>query len=276
MSPYVSVIMSAYNEPEEYLRKSIESVLNQTHTDFEFIIILDNPDNKKAKEVLKEYENNDNRIILLENEKNIGLAPSLNRGVKVARGKYIARMDADDIALPEMFEKLLCFLENNPDYAACFAQVFFIDEDGNLLNRENSDVMTDEQIRKVIFIHNPLHHPTAMIRKHVGDELEWYREDLKKSEDWDFWLRILSEYKIYRLPEKLLYYRLRMYGMSRKGFFDNVKHDMRLLLHAIFDYGYPKYYLLYVPLCIVVDLLRFLQIDILLKVYHKVKKYVIH
>ena len=183
MSPYVSVIMSAYNEPEEYLRKSIESVLNQTHTDFEFIIILDNPDNKKAKEVLKEYENNDNRIILLENEKNIGLAPSLNRGVKVARGKYIARMDADDIALPEMFEKLLCFLENNPDYAACFAQVFFIDEDGNLLNRENSDVMTDEQIRKVIFIHNPLHHPTAMIRKRVGDEMGRYREDLKKSED---------------------------------------------------------------------------------------------
>ena len=171
MSPHVSVVMSVYNESEEYLRKSIESILNQTYTDFEFIIILDNPDNKKAKDILKEYENKDGRIILLENEKNMGLAPSLNRGVKVARGKYIARMDADDIALPERFEKQLYFLENNQDYAVCFTQVFFIDEDGNLLDRENSDVMTDEQIRKVIFIHNPLHHPTAMIRKHVGDEL---------------------------------------------------------------------------------------------------------
>jgi glycosyltransferase involved in cell wall biosynthesis len=126
MKPYISAVMSVYNESEEYLRKSIESILNQTYTDFEFIIILDNPDNKKARDILKEYENKDDRIVLLENEKNIGLAPSLNRGVKVARGKYIARMDADDIALPQRFEKQVYFLENNPDYAVCFTQVFLL------------------------------------------------------------------------------------------------------------------------------------------------------
>ena len=101
--------MSIYSEEEEWIRESIDSILNQTFSDFEFIIINDNPNRDKNNSLLTEYTRIDNRIIIITNEENIGLTKSLNKGLEIARGKYIARMDADDISLPTRFEKQVDF-----------------------------------------------------------------------------------------------------------------------------------------------------------------------
>lgn len=100
-SPLVSVVMAIYNEPVEWMRQAIDSILYQSFKDFEFIIINDNPIRVENKEILDEYSAKDSRVIVVLNEENIGLTKSLNKGLAIASGEYIARMDADDIAMPE-------------------------------------------------------------------------------------------------------------------------------------------------------------------------------
>lgn len=118
-NPKVSVIMSVYKEPVEWLHESIDSILNQTFTDFEFIIICDNPSYDEGIALLYAYKEKDHRIVLIENEKNLGLTKSLNKGITVAKGDFIARMDADDISLPERFEKQMSLLEKHPEIGVC-------------------------------------------------------------------------------------------------------------------------------------------------------------
>ena len=117
--PKISVLMSVYNEPIDWMRQAIESILNQTYKDFEFIIVNDNPEREENQFVLNEYRNKDSRIIILCNEHNIGLTKSLNKGLTVANGEYIARMDADDIALPKRFEKQALYLAKNKNVFLC-------------------------------------------------------------------------------------------------------------------------------------------------------------
>ena len=114
----VSVIMSNYNTPESYLREAIESVLNQTYADFE-LIIIDDCSTDNSLEIIREYK--DERIVVLENKENMGITKSLNRGLSVARGEFVARMDADDICFPKRFEKQVQFLKENPGYIVCGA-----------------------------------------------------------------------------------------------------------------------------------------------------------
>ena len=97
MSVKLSVVMSIYKEPVEWMRQSIDSILNQTFTDFEFVIVNDNPIRSENRDILDEYSKKDFRIIVLSNDENIGLTKSLNKGLRISKGKYIARMDADDI-----------------------------------------------------------------------------------------------------------------------------------------------------------------------------------
>ncbi len=108
--PKISVVMPVYNTKEEWLREAIESILNQSYKDFEFIIIDDGSD-KSIEPIVNSY--NDARIVLIRQE-NLGIAKSLNYGFKISKGEYIARMDSDDISLPERFEKQVNFLDKNP------------------------------------------------------------------------------------------------------------------------------------------------------------------
>ena len=119
-SGLVSVIMSNYNTPEEYLRESIESILNQTYSHIEFIIV-DDCSTDNSLNVIKSYK--DDRIVLIENTENLGLTKSLNKALKQAKGEFVARMDADDISLPTRFEKQVAFLKQNSDVDAIKALV---------------------------------------------------------------------------------------------------------------------------------------------------------
>ena len=109
----VSVIMSTYKEEEIFLRQAIESILDQTYKDFEYIIILDNPDNDLHIKIIEEYTNIDKRIKFYINKKNIGLTASLNKGLELAKGIYICRMDADDISISNRIENQKKYLEEN-------------------------------------------------------------------------------------------------------------------------------------------------------------------
>ena len=111
--PSVSVIMSTYKEKEKFLREAIESILNQSFQDFEFIIILDNPDNELHISIIEEYALKDKRIRFYKNETNLGLTQSLNIGLSLAKGKYICRMDADDISENNRIELQKYYLEEN-------------------------------------------------------------------------------------------------------------------------------------------------------------------
>ena len=126
----VSVILSVYNEKIEWIKLSVESILNQTYTNLELIIILDNPKNKIITNYLNEISSKDIRIKLLVNHKNIGLAESLNRGLAISKGDFIARMDADDIAYLNRLSLQVVFLKKNQNIDLLSSSVDYIDENG--------------------------------------------------------------------------------------------------------------------------------------------------
>ena len=125
----ISVVMSNYNTPINYLKESIDSVLNQTYSNFEFIIIDDGSTDDSLK-FIKSYD--DPRIKLIVNEENIGLTKSLNKGLKAAQGEFIARMDSDDICYPERFEKQIEYMRKHPDTTVCGTWPNILDENGNI------------------------------------------------------------------------------------------------------------------------------------------------
>ena len=214
-NPEISVVMSVYNG-ETFLESAIESVLNQTFSNFEFIIINDHSTDKTA-EILQNWEEKDNRILVFEKPINKGFkgfVENLNLGISKSRGKYIARMDADDLCMPDRFEKQRAYLEKNPE-------VFLVGSAMELINDKNEKIgelkaLTDlESIKKRTRIDNPIFHPTILFRNEA--EL-FYREKFYACEDFDFHLRKLSEKRIlHNLPENLLKYRVLEESISRKG-----------------------------------------------------------
>ena len=144
----LSVLMSVYKEDTRYLREAIESILNQTYTDFEFVIVGDTPlsDRERVFGVIREYALKDRRIKFFPNENNIGLTKSLNVGLSHCSGKYIARMDADDISVSTRLEKQVVFMEANPKILASSAWFEFIDEEGNYSGNIVRHIASAEQI----------------------------------------------------------------------------------------------------------------------------------
>lgn len=210
----ISVLMCVYNERLDWIKQAVQSILNQTYKDFEYIIVIDNPMLEQEKLIfLQEMEKKDDRIVLCYNEENIGLMKSLNRGIELVHGEYIARMDADDISFPERLEKEIDYLEKN-DFDMISAYRIDIDEEGEEIC-QNSGVFNnpDKHLRYSNFIV----HPLVLVKTEVMCALNGYR-DFYNSEDYDMWLRILSAgYKIGILKEHLIYYRIRRSSMSLKN-----------------------------------------------------------
>lgn len=198
--PLISVIMSTYND-ELYIEKSLESILHQTVRDFELIIFDDcSSDGTVAK--IREYE--DARIHLICNEENCGLTKNLNKGLRIAKGRYIARMDGDDISELTRFEKQLAFLEKHPEVylISCHAQNF---GESNLVNRikGNSDELQCRMLIRPVFAH-----PGFMMRRELIDEGFLYDESFRTAQDYEFAVRVAKEHAIGMVPEILLYYRV--------------------------------------------------------------------
>ena len=172
--PLVSVVMSVYNG-ERYLDECMQSILQQTFTNFEFIVINDGSSDKSL-EILKKYEQKDNRISIM-NQENVGLSVSLNRGITLAKGKYIARMDADDISYPARFEEQVKLLENDMKCIICGAQADIIDKGGQKIYSTNLAARW-EDIKEAL-PSNPFMHFLTMFRKEQYIIAGGYNEKIK-------------------------------------------------------------------------------------------------
>lgn len=215
----VSVIMSTYKEEEIFLRQAIESILNQTYKDFEYIIILDNPDNNLHIRIIKEYANLDKRIKFYVNEKNMGLTASLNKGLGLAKSKYICRMDADDISINNRIENQKRYLEeNNYDLIGGISQM--IDENGKSIYSIKKVPTNMDKIKKALRYNQIISHPTWFGKKEVFDKLNGYR-NMPLCEDYDFTLRaVLNGYKISNIDETVLKYRMTSSSISRSNLYE--------------------------------------------------------
>jgi len=184
-NPDISVVMSVFNGGD-YLRKSIESILNQSYLNFEFIII-DDGSTDTSLEIIKSYK--DNRIVLI-NRKNKGFITSLNEGIEKSKGKYIARMDADDISFPSRLEKQFDFIEKN-NLDICGGHYLLINKNGKI-NGLNVVPTSHKMCTLSLFFKVPFAHPSVMIRKQFLDEnsLEYGQSSYKIAEDLDLWLRM--------------------------------------------------------------------------------------
>jgi glycosyltransferase involved in cell wall biosynthesis len=207
--PVISVIMPAYNAAK-YLGTSIQSILNQTYSDFEFIIINDTSTDNTAQ-ILSKYQAIDSRISIITHTKNTGIVGALNDGLDVAVGKYIARMDDDDISMPDRFEKQIEFLESNSDTFLIGTGAMLIDEEGNDL-RFKQVLTGSEQVKKAIEKVNAPIHPSIMFRNGFGYK---YRSKIINAEDLDLYLRLILDGKVIdNLNLPLIKYRLRPNSLS--------------------------------------------------------------
>lgn len=194
----ISVVMPVYNG-EKYLREAIDSILNQTCTDFEFIILND-ASTDETEEIILSYDAP--RITYARNETNLQIANTLNKGIALAKGKYIARMDADDISLPERFERQIKFMEDNPDIDVCGCSMKTFGMQ-NVIYRFSK---THDEIMVELLCGFALAHPTIMGKRSFFLE-HHYAAAYNKAEDYDLWTRTVKESEFANLPDVLLLYR---------------------------------------------------------------------
>lgn len=219
IQPHISVIMPVYNG-EKYLKEAIDSILNQTFTNFEFIIINDGSIDR-TEEIILSYT--DSRIIYIKNETNLQIVESLNKGISIAKGKYIARMDSDDISLPTRLEKQYLFMEAHKkiDVSGTWAKTF-----------GKSDYvlrpLTDNcEIKAKLFFDSPFIHPSVMFKASSLSHFR-YTKHYNKAEDYGLWVEMSSTATFGNLPEVLLMYRLHQNQTFYQ--YSNIQNDIAELL----------------------------------------------
>ncbi len=204
-SPQISVVMPVYNG-EPYLAEAVESVLNQSFTDFEFIIINDASSDQTAK-ILADYSRQDQRIKLFTNQFRLGIIQNLNKGLSLAQGEYIARQDADDISLPQRFEKQVQRLKEHPETVLVSCNLEIIDFEGKHLYELRRSCHPGLVAWYLLFQNRLAGHSQVMFRKAVALKLDGYSEAKLHIEDYDLWSRLANIGSIDILPEILLKYR---------------------------------------------------------------------
>lgn len=223
--PKVSVIMPAYNG-EKYIKTAVDSILNQSFTDFELIIIND-ASTDATEDILLSY--GDERIVYLKNGKNLGVAGTLNRGLSVACGEYVARMDADDISEPERLEQQVAYMDAHPDTVVCGTDVTIFGE--GMEPQMGSFPKGDGKIKTTLLFVSPFVHPSVMVRTAAlrGGGF-CYEEDYEKVEDYRLWIRLSHVGAFANLPQRLLRYRVHPGQVTAVS--SQAQHEGRLRLAA--------------------------------------------
>lgn len=204
--PKVSVLMSVYGTKPEYLKTTIQSILDQTFKDFEFLILDDCPTDTREN-VIKSFK--DKRIKYSQNKTNIGITPSRNKLIQMAKGKYLAVMDHDDIALPKRFEEQVRFLDNHPDVGVVGCQYQIVPN-----GRKSRLPTTNEEIQMGLMQDCMILHPSSMIRANVLKKYP-YKAEFSPSEDYALWCDLIGKTKFYNLPQILFHYHLHEANTSR-------------------------------------------------------------
>lgn len=201
----ISVLTTVLN-CEKYIAQSIESILNQTFTDFEYIIVNDGSTDNTYR-IIQEYASKDNRIIIINNEKNIGIVKSLNKALDIAKGKYIALQDGDDISFPKRLEEQYMFLENNHDYVLVGSNIIVMDEYENFISEPMRPINNLDAKFGLLF-RCIFSHPSIMYRKKVLDDNNLkYDENYIHAEDFRLITQISQYGKIFNIKNPLIKYR---------------------------------------------------------------------
>lgn len=226
--PKISVIMSVYKEPVEWIKQSIDSILNQTYSDFEFIIINDKPDRVENTTLLNYYISRDSRIKVSTNQTNLGLTKSLNKALGIATGEYIARMDADDIAHPNRFERQVRIMDNNLEIGVCGCNVCEFGVSNRILR------YPEKMDSVFMFLKSPFAHPTVFIRKAILHGSH-YNEEFVVSQDYGLWTELYAKgIQFYNIQDTLLNYRVSEQQISKSKL--QLQHSIsRLLRRKNFD-----------------------------------------
>jgi len=232
--PLISILMPVYNAGG-FLVKAIESILAQTYENWE-LLAIDGGSKDNSLEILKKYAKKDSRIKIITNGKHQGISHSLNLGIPKAKGKYIARMDADDVSLPNRFAEQIKLLENSPNLVACGGQAEMIDEKAHVF-AEKRFPTNPKVLREMIMKMIPLQHPILMVRTKVFKKYR-YLENLPTAEDVDMLFYLLSKGEISNVDQVVYQYR----KASTSNAYKNVKKTfyitLKTRLAAIKKYGY--------------------------------------
>lgn len=234
-NPTVSVVMPVYNSAR-YLPLAIESILDQTYSNFEFIII-DDGSTDASWDIISRYSLRDKRIKARRNPSNLGICRTLNQGLSLAKGDYIARMDSDDWSYPDRLSKQLTFMRNHPKVVICGGDIEVCDSNLQVKNHRYYPV-PDKKIREKIFRINPFAHPATMYKKQLALEVGGYNEKLSSVEDYDLYFRLGNYGKFANLTDTLLKLRIRHDSISSANTRRQAFLHLYVRVKAITEYGY--------------------------------------
>ncbi|CAM7368075.1 TPA: glycosyltransferase family 2 protein [Klebsiella pneumoniae] len=228
-TPLVSVILPAFNA-EMFLRESISSILNQSLKNIELVIINDGSTDS-TEDIIKSFS--DNRIVYLKNTINLGIIKTLNKGIDNAKGKYIARMDADDISMPNRLKRQIEVLENDESIDIVNIKAYILNDSGTFYTKnKGSFAASSNTMRYLQYLRNMIMHPGVMVKKDIMQHFK-YRdsEEVLHIEDYDLWLRLFNAgYKCFTIDDELLYYRFNPNSISRTK--QNEQHNRLIALSA--------------------------------------------
>lgn len=234
--PEVSVLMPIYKTTEAYLREAIESILNQTFTDFEFLILDDCPEDSRES-VVKSYR--DNRIKYMKNKENLGISQSRNKLIECATGEYLAIFDHDDICLPQRLEKEVSYLKKNFEVGVCGSWCMYIPR-GKIIKFPKDDY----EIKKLLMRECSIAHSSVMIRKSILTENKLcYEEEYTPSEDLRLFLKLIKVTSFHNIQEVLLKYRQYDKNTSflQKTKMDKVTNRLRSMAEIQYPFLYQSY-----------------------------------
>ena len=246
----ISIIMGIYKmiNKKDIVKLAIDSILNQTYRDFEFII-CDDGSNDGTYEMVQDLIKNDKRVILIKNNENKGLAYSLNHCLSIAKGEYIARMDADDISMPERFVKQIAFMNSHPDIDCLGTWAIEIDDDGKEYFRKKMPI-THEECLELFKKRDCMIHPTVMFRRSYFEKAGLYPEDTYFGEDTMMWAKGFKSGCIFaNVPEYLFKFRLDSNFFERRRGWKHAKsiYTLRHRVNRMLGFGWKEdcYALLY-------------------------------
>ena len=230
-NPLVSIVIPVHNG-EKYIKESLDSCIGQTNQNIEIIVVND-ASTDSTLEILQGYGD---KIKIITVEKQNGLGNVINIGIKESKGKYIARMDADDVMYPTRLEKQVEYLKNNPDCVAVGGQIDIIDSNSNVTGHREY-VLEDSKIKRNMFIYQPFAHPAVMLRKSSAEEVGLYPEDLWKVEDVKFFFLLSKLGTFANVPDTVLKYRLSFNTQSQSNMLEHFKKTVEIRKWAKKDLG---------------------------------------
>lgn len=274
----VSIIMPTYNA-NKYIKEAVDSIIKQTYNNWE-LLIVDDASTDSTQQIITEYINKDDRIKLIKGKKQ-GIGGALNLGISIAKGDYIARMDADDISLPLRLEKQIQFMERHSDIGVCATQYYCFTYN-NVQKKNMCKLFTDQDIKAGMIFSDVIGHPTVMFRKKVFDEGWRYKENII-AEDYDLWTRMIPDVNFACLEEVLLYYRMENQNLTLSISLDKITNVANQIIRACImrlfqiepSYYCDEIYGTYNRYYKTIDICEYLgnQLELLQQIYEKNQKH---